>query len=404
MKMKMIFLVMFVMFATSALAVDFAYTDVVMLNQDPDPAEPGDTLELRWKVSKKGNAEIENLSYKLDPDYPFSLDPSSKRIKNVGSWKGNSYSDEYYMLHYKLRVADDAAEDTYEIPLMEKHTLNESWSSKKYDVRVGESNDVDLVLGSVVSSPKKLVPGTDEVSLNVNLENIGQEDAKNVRTELVLPDGFGSSHSFSDESNIGTVYAGKGQRAEFYVDLDEDLNGGEHEAELKVKYKEKETSGYAYKEITLPFTIKVMKRPRFEIVSVETSPEKITAEDSVMLKFRVRNTGGEDAESLSLRAFKESSQPFEFDEKYDYIGDLDEGKTGEAVISLTVDKDAMPKEYLLDLETRSVYGDEVLVENEKASITIEETEGRSQDMTMIYYLVVAIVTLGIGVLIGRRKK
>jgi hypothetical protein len=137
-----------------------------------------------------------------------------------------------------------------------------------------------------------------------------------------------------------------------------------------------------------------MSRPMFEIESIHASPEKIMPGSNVELKIRVKNIGGEEAESVSIRAFKESSQPFEFDEKSDFIGKLKPGETGEAVLKFSVDKEAVAKEHILDLEIRSIYGEEVLTQDKTATVKIEDSLQNNNLMTGIIIIVV-IVAAGV---------
>ena len=71
-------------------------------------------------------------------------------------------------------------------------------------------------------------------------------------------------------------------------------------------------------------------------------------------RIKVKNTGNEKAESVSLRVFKDASQPFEFNEKSDFIGKLEKDDSGDAVLRITVDKNAAAKKYLLDVELRGI--------------------------------------------------
>jgi hypothetical protein len=55
-----------------------------------------------------------------------------------------------------------------------------------------------------------------------------------------------------------------------------------------------------------------------------------------------------------LRVFKDASQPFEFNEKSDFVGKLEPGESGDAILRFTVDEKAPEKKYLLDVELRGI--------------------------------------------------
>ena len=137
----------------------------------------------------------------------------------------------------------------------------------------------------------------------------------------------------------------------------------------------------------------------FSIESVKTIPEKVREGNDVKLLLTVKNTGTKEAESVSIRAFKESSQPFEFEEKSDFIGKLKPGETGEAVIKFSVENGANVKTYLLDLEVRSIYNNEVITENEVIPIKVQNGEEKgffSKSPVIGTLIIILIVGLGLG--------
>ena len=85
-----------------------------------------------------------------------------------------------------------------------------------------------------------------------------------------------------------------------------------------------------------------------------TVPENLTPGASADVRITVKNTGNEKADSVSLRVFKDASQPFEFDEKSDFIGKLEPGESGDAVLRIKVGSGAVHKKYLIEVELRGI--------------------------------------------------
>lgn len=396
-----VFFIATIFFAGFAHAQENAYVVENLLNQDPDPAEPGKYLELRWQVLKQGNKDIEKITYELEEKYPFSFDASDSPVKTIDKWLGVSDDEEYYILYYKVKVAEDAIEGDYEITL-KSTTINNAETIVKegdYTIRVGDKTRPDLLVGAISTSPRKLVSDTEEGQINVEIENIGNSDAYNVNAVLVLPTGFSTTYSYSDTDAVGTIPAGQSKMATFYVDIDEKVWSGLHPAELQIRYKE-DMDKTDYYNAELPLNLSIISRPVFEIESVESNPSPIHPGDVVELKLKIKNSGGKDAESVSVKAFKESSQPFEFDEKSDFIGSLNAGETGEAIIKFTVDKDAVPKKHIMDLEIRSINEDNVVLDSVSVPVEIGSASGNffSKVFTLnniiIVVLALAVVFLG----------
>lgn len=393
---------------------DFGATDVVFLNQDPDPAEPGDYLELRWKVVKYGNAEVTDLTYTLDLEYPFYFDSSDTATKQLGDWYAYSDDNEYYTLYYKVRVDDDAVEDTYTLKLIEKNNRDQGTTVTEHDVRVADNTKPTFSIGTLTTSPVKLVADTEEAQLDIQINNIGDEDAENVVVEIELPEGFTATYGYSDRANLGSIEMDDSATATFYVDVAEDVTTEEHTATLHISYKEENDDDNEYKTIEMPIEIPVKKKALFEIESVESKPAELRAGNEIDLHVKVTNVGSEDAESVSLRAFKESSQPFDFDDKTDYIGKLAPGETGEAVLKFMVEEDAVPKKYIMDVEVRSVADDEVMIEEE--SIVLEVLNGEKKSFfrnpetggmsagAIVLIVILAVMLAGAGGYFMGRKK
>ncbi len=382
------------LFSTSVFAgSESAKIGITFLNQDPDPAEPGEYLELRWKVQKTGNLPVEDLKFELQPQYPFSFDEGNNAEVIVGNWYGTPDAEEFYTLYYKVRVANDALEDVYDLKLRYKSAEDDGWTSQEYEIRVGENTLPDFAIGTLITSPVKLVSDLDEAKLDVEIQNIGDGKAENVIVELKLPEGFAATYGYSDRANLGIIESGVGKTASFYVDLDEGLIGQEYDAQIVINYKDDDSD--EYQKVTLPFAIPVKDKPDFNIESVTLSPENPMPGDKVELKLVVKNVGQKDGEAVSVRAFKEFSQPFDFDEKSDFVGRLNVGEEGQAVLAYTIDEVANAKDYIIDLEIRSIADGEVIVEDESVKVNVAESPKGLNLMNSQFKNVFVLLAFGI---------
>jgi len=129
----------------------------------------------------------------------------------------------------------------------------------------------------------------------------------------------------------------------------------------------------------------------------------IHAGDTVTMKISLMNVGSKESESISLRAFKESSQPFDFSEKSDFIGTLEPKQVGTAVIVFTVNSDAASKEYLMDLEARSIYNGDVFTQQDVAKVDILAKKSGFLSRYWIAILVIIAAILIVGYLTVKKK-
>ncbi len=321
------------------------------MSQDPDPADAGNDVDLRWQVVNTMTSTVDNLKFHLDAEYPFLFEAGDSPDKDLGASAGTNDNKIFYVLHYKLRVADNAIKGTYNVTL--SWYTGEGWTKKDFPIYI-DPKRADFVVGALVTSPEKLIADTKEAKLSVNIDNIGKGNAENVKVKLIAPAGFKPTYSYSDEDSLGIIETGGSKTAEFYVDTDENLREGDYSAKLEITYKDEndETNTYRMKNLTLNIPIK--PAPYLIVESVTTTPEKLMQGDKAEFRIKVGNSGTEKAEAVSLRVFKDASQPFEFDEKSDFVGKLEPGENGDAVLKVTVDKNAAAKKYLLDVELRGI--------------------------------------------------
>lgn len=385
---------------------DPSYLKTTLLNQDPDPAQPGEYVELRFKVEKIGLGDLQDISFELTPEYPFTFDKTDSAIKSIGSWSGFADDDEQYILYYKLYVDSTAKEWSYETKLSVKSKSNGQFTTQtsKYNILVGEKKESSFVVGKLSISPLELVSDSSDNKLTIDIENIGNGNAEKVVADIELPQGMSPSFSYSDRSILGNIPANGNKQAEFYIDLDKTIKSGVHEATINLKYADESDEDNVYKQIKIPLEIPVHGQPQFEIIRTEFNPTTFSAGDSVQAHIIVKNVGEEEAVGVSLKTFKESSQPFDFTDKTDFIGKLEPGDEGEAVISFTVNNEAVIKEYILDAEIRGVYNEEVFVNDALIKVKVDESTKKTIKVSLIITILLATIGVIVGFVFGRKRK
>lgn len=326
------------------------------MSQDPDPADAGKDVELRWQVVNTLSSTVENLRFHLDADYPLLFEAGDSPDKDLGASAGTNDNKVFYVLHYKLRVADNAVKGTYNVTL--SWNTGQGWTAKDFPIYI-DPKRADFVIGALVTSPEKLIADTDKAKLSVDIDNIGEGNAENVKVKLLLPElpkdeGFNASYAYSDEDSLGTIKKDDSKTANFYVDVGDKIKDGEYNAKLRITYKDENDVNNTYRTKILDLNIPIKPAPYLVVESAKITPENLVPGSKAQVRITVRNTGNEKAESVSLRVFKDASQPFDFSEKSDFVGKLEPGDSGDAVLRVTVDRNAAAKKYLLDVELRGI--------------------------------------------------
>jgi hypothetical protein len=321
------------------------------MSQDPDPADAGKDIDIRWQVFNTVPGTIDSLKFHLDAGYPFLFEAGDAPDIDLGPSTGTNDNKVFYVLHYKLRVADNAVKGTYNVTL--NWNSGEGWVKKDFPINI-DPKRADFVVGALVTSPEKLIADVKEAKLSVNIDNIGKGNAENVKVKLLLPEGFTPTFSYSDENSMGIIQKGGTSKADFFVDINEKIKEGEYIGKLEITYKDENDANNTYRTKTLDLAIPIKPAPDLIVESVSTTPVSLSAGSKAELRIKVKNAGNEKAESVSLRIFKDASQPFEFNEKSDFVGKLEPQDSGDAVLKMTVDANAVSKKYLLDVELRGI--------------------------------------------------
>jgi hypothetical protein len=321
------------------------------MNQDPDPADAGKDVDLRWQVTNTIPGTVNVLKFHLDAEYPFLFEAGDSPDKDLGASVGTSDDKLYYVLHYKLRIADNALKGTYTVTL--NWNTGDGWTKKEFPIYI-DPKRADFVVGALVTSPEKLIADTKEAKISVDIANIGKGNAENVKVKLILPSGFKPTYSYSDEDSLGIIQKGDSKTTNFYVDVDENITEGEYKAKLEITYRDENDENNTYNTKILDLMIPIKPAPYLIVESFTTVPENLVPGTRADFRIKVKNTGNEKADYVSLRVFKDASQPFEFNEKSDFIGKLEKGDSGDAVLQVTVDNNAAAKKYLLDVELRGI--------------------------------------------------
>ena len=121
---------------------------------------------------------------------------------------------------------------------------------------------------------------------------------------------------------------------------------------------------------------------------------------------RIKNTGGEEGESVRVRAMLKSEQPFDFSngEAFDYVGDLEVGEIGEAVLNFDVGDDAALKTYLLDIEIRCVEDEDVHLFDKKVPVAVANAKQSNLILIFIGGAILMLLYLGYRFLLPKIRK
>ncbi|MBR9701706.1 hypothetical protein GOV13_02180 [Candidatus Pacearchaeota archaeon] len=357
------FLVLSLFLAQNVIAADETiYFGDYQLNYSYSGAEEGERFTLTVTILNEDSSARNDIVFGLEQDDPFDIDREDRDwdIGTLGSGESASST-------FRIEVDEDTNEGKYNL----EFTLEDDDDDYDDDIEIEiDSDKANLIIGGVNSIPTTISPDQEDVKLTINLNNIGGGNATFVRAKLELPKDFVPSTSFSDVINIGTIGAGEDSEAVFYIDTGKDLESGIHNGKLVLEFK---TDGNEEKS-TLDFEIPVKGAPLFSILSSSTNPSKIVQGGLGQVSIKIQNIGEEEGKETSVRIFENSDQPFNFEEKTNFVGTLKKGETGTATFKFDVDDNANLNSYIVKVQVRTLNKGNVMVSEHTVSIRVNEAE------------------------------
>lgn len=144
-----------------------------LLRYDPYPAEIGAYVDVWIKVENFASGTAEDVTIKIEPDYPLSLDSENNAIENFGILP----PDRAAIHEYRLYVDDGAKAGTGSFDILYRASDESSWQKSTFDIKVGSTtfdSKGTIGLSNIIASPEVFMPG-DEGSMSFTLTNTAQQ-------------------------------------------------------------------------------------------------------------------------------------------------------------------------------------------------------------------------------------
>jgi hypothetical protein len=346
--------------------------DVTMVNQIPDPVEPGQYVELRFKFENRGSENAEDIVVELIPEYPFSLEPGESVTKYIGSVHGRQIGDIGTIVKYRVKVDENAVEGENDIEL--KYKINKAgyppnWIKLDTFTVDIQTHDAIMAVEDVKLVPKEFVPGQSG-SLTITLKNMADSVLKEIKTKLevsttnVLTTSVATTDypftpiGSTNEKTIGLLEAKESVDIEFNLVADPDAEANIYKVPLTIKYSDELGTNYTK---NLIIGLIIGGEPDLAINLDDSTITSSGAKGTVTIKFV--NKGTNDVKFCYVK-LRESDEYEILSPSEDYIGSIDSddyetvdfdlyvsSKESEIFLPLTVEyKDANNKEYTEEIK------------------------------------------------------
>ena len=390
-------------------AVSMADLQLDNIQFDPAIIASGDEVDIviqyhdsgTSKMDKAGNRDY-TFDVRIEPDDTLTKEYVTIQDAEGDDVQGFIFKGEYYNKRFRVKVNNNAPAGNYEFKLTGqwyyKGVIEGSSQYLRFKMPVKKEGIV-IDIATLETIPSEVRPGDNYVKIEAQVENTGQKDAKAVEINLLLPDGLKSSYTNNNRIWVGLVNAGESKKMTFFVDLDEHAEPKSYTLQAHFSYMDLDDNIYQ-KTVSIPFLVKT--RPYLEVVSFEG---KGRAGSQGTLRIILKNTGTESAEAVDVRILKQSSQPFSFDVRSDYIGELEPGEEGTAIFPIDVTRDAAIKDHdfkvLIRAKGDSDEGDDTIYTfNRRATFTVSGVAPNK----LLWAGIIGVILIGIVIILNIRRK
>jgi len=427
-----------------------AFIEIENATTIPEKVEPGSTFTLVLALKNKGEGYAKGLEVKIEPietqiqreitkvdlsqlsSFPIpqgellseNLQKAiNQLIENLGTeesqvflpigednvkYNGIVLPNQTVVVTFRLKANSRLESNIYPVKLRLRYVTSPDDKLIEDDRVVGvEVTGMErIIISKVLTSPSRVLPGYADVVVSFSVENVGSGEARYV---ILTPEPrypFSLSETSDKIINAGTLRQGDSYQASFKVDVDKNAKPGEYKIPILVTYKDPTGT---YRNITLYVPIIIEEKPNIIIENVTFNPEPVQGRD-VNVYVTLKNIGGEKAENVIIEGVVKSSQPFSIIKRTDYVGNLHPNQTGQGVITLSISRNAIPKDYIIQIRIRAVGDrekgdDNVYTFEYSISIPVKEnTETQSRLRLLATISGILAITIAVFIYLKRRSK
>ncbi len=387
----------------STVIADSAKLEITMISQEPDPVEPGDFVDVRFKIENRGGGGTEEIIFEIMPEYPFSL-YSGEKVKNIGSMQAYQRGEESIIVYYKLKVDENAVEGDNTLDIRYNlGKLGSNWIYKKDFVIRTRTDDIVLLVDEVGSYPEIIPPG-EMAKLKLSIKNLADSLVRDLKVKIDLSSDdipFVPIKS-TTEKKIYQLFSKNTTKLTFDIMSMADAESKAYKIPLEISYYDETGAKYEKSDI---ISLIVGDKPDFSI-NIDSS-EIYGGNKAGKVTIKFVNKGVTDVKFLNI--ILQESEDYEIVSPAEvYIGnvDSDDYETSEYDLYVSSRDDII---YLpLSIEymdaNNNKYSQVKNLELKRYSSREAKKYGISEENGIGMLIVFVIVVGGLGIYIWRQKK
>jgi hypothetical protein len=257
-----------------------------LANQYPQPAQTGNTVDVRLAVANGGAEPLPDMVMEIVPSYPFTLAPGQPAMQDIGALQGyqGQANENQRVLKYTLLVDKDATAGTYNLRV----SVHEpgSTGSIQQDVPIDVTSQQNAEVIQIDRTT--LIPGRLS-NMTFSISNVGGASLKDLvfswqeANGVILPAG-------SDNTQyIRAIEVGKSAKVQYQVIADTNALPGLYKLSLSLRYLD---TSNVQQNLTTIAGLYVGGPTEFTVAPSDSGTSQTS--------FSVANTGSNPASSVSV--------------------------------------------------------------------------------------------------------
>ncbi|MGM5487424.1 MAG: COG1361 S-layer family protein [Nanobdellota archaeon] len=369
---------------------DTAKINVDLLNQEPDPVEPGSLVEVRFQVNNVGTESIKGALIEATPTFPFTKVGDGQEV--LGTINARQIGAESYVVRFKMAVSEQATSGIYDLDLRMSFDGGQTYKYlNPYQIRV-KTEDPILAINDVSTDPYRVNPG-DTVNLSIGLKNMAETFFKRISVNLNMEELPISPVGSSNEKIIEILGSKEERSIDFLLRANADADSGVYKIPTSLTFIDDSGEKQTRQQI---ISLQVGKEPELMVQLDSNDPFIIGATNELEVRFT--NKGSEDIKFLTAK-LREKEDYEIISTPAVYVGNIDSDDYETADYQLRCKKCNDFASYVIDVEyadeNNQEYTETYTVQNKVYTQTEAMDAGLIQKNNTVGFLIlIAIVVVG----------
>lgn len=367
---------------------------VSVLSTDPAPLQAGDFADITIQVTSSINEQKYDevrIDFK-ETNFIRVVSSYEKLWTNFESGRSATHT-------FRIFIEDDLPTGSIDFEFDIATEQGKFSVEDQVFVQDADSNP-ELFIGKVQSTPKELLPDTDDNEITITVQNLGDKDAELVRAKVVSDkEIIKPAYSFSLEDTLSSIPAGSQEELVFTIDIEE-TTLTEIPSRLELLYRSDSANGVDYETINtvIPFNLEIIEAPLLRVVEVNQVDSFVGGSTENEVLIGIKNEGLTEAEEVRVRLVPDVSYPFLFELTTRYVSsNIQPGETAYVSFKTEVQDSADARDYTITAKLESLIGETRYVREDVVSITT--TPGKELPIQSISLVIIAVIII-VGAIIG----